>query len=750
MPANQPAQTDRGRPYARAFDLYWSAGWRGVIPVRGKYPPPDGYTGAIGQWPSYPDCYAWSETLGAQNIALRMPEQIIGLDVDNYDGKTGGATLFDCQMLWGELPITYRSTARDDGISGIRLFRIPTGLSWPGQLPGGGVELIRWDHRYCMCWPSVHPKTLGVYRWFDPNGAILINVVPSPDALPALPSRWIEGLTRGAWRHDDKADLKSAALQAFLFGLSGAEEEPCPRIRFAAQRLSELIRTSDSRHDIARDGVLNLARLAEEGHPGVINVLQTVCEAFVLAVTGDGTRSANVASGEFVRFVDGALRIVANGARTPSIGDPCIVPSDPPYRPGEPLNERGRRITHAEPQSAVTDALRADKGQAQASAPVGDEALRALVEQRKLWRRADRMAREELEAEDAPEVDDELGMTLTGLVSESRPQAEYLIDKVLPVNARILLAAQNKAGKTTLIGNLIRSVCDQTPFLGYGVTLPGSSRIGLLDFEMDKDTLARWLRDMRIENMDRAYVWSMLGRVSQFDIRNPSVFGKWVDKIRAQQITTLVIDCLKPILDQLGLDEHHDTGKITTPLSALRTEAGIRELILVHHMGHNGERSRGDSALRGWPEVEWMLVRLSADPDKEAALDAPRFFKAYGRDVNIPECELGYDSKTRILSIAGSQNRQDARAALEQGKLETAILACVQSEPGIARGKVPGWLREQGFKIKTATVVAAINALLQRQALRERLGGPTKSTHELYPEIRPNGVVIPTHSLIPE
>ena len=30
-------------------------------------------------------------------------------------------------------------------------------------------------------------------------------------------------------------------------------------------------------------------------------------------------------------------------------------------------------------------------------------------------------------------------------------------------------------------------------------------------------------------------------------------------------------------------------------------------------MGHQNERSRGDSALRGWPEAEWHLIRMTAD-----------------------------------------------------------------------------------------------------------------------------------------
>jgi hypothetical protein len=66
-------------------------------------------------------------------------------------------------------------------------------------------------------------------------------------------------------------------------------------------------------------------------------------------------------------------------------------------------------------------------------------------------------------------------------------------------------------------------------------------------------------------------------------------------------------------------------------IDELLLEAGIDEALVVHHMGHSGERARGDSRLRDWPDVEWRLMRQDDDPA------SPRFLTAYGRDIDVPE-----------------------------------------------------------------------------------------------------------------
>jgi hypothetical protein len=108
-------------------------------------------------------------------------------------------------------------------------------------------------------------------------------------------------------------------------------------------------------------------------------------------------------------------------------------------------------------------------------------------------------------------------------------------------------------------------------------------------------------------------------------------------------------------MDALALDENREAGLLLTAIDALMKEAGISEAVVVHHMGHANERTRGDSRLRDWPDAEWKLTRLDTeDPSSR------RFFSAYGRDVDVAECEISMDETTRHLTVVGG-SRRDAK-----------------------------------------------------------------------------------------
>ena len=80
-------QDPLARPYGDAAVGYWEADWMGVLPLRAgaKSPPPSGYTGQDGGWPSRVDVQRWAEERPRANIGLRLPDDVIGLDVDDYD-----------------------------------------------------------------------------------------------------------------------------------------------------------------------------------------------------------------------------------------------------------------------------------------------------------------------------------------------------------------------------------------------------------------------------------------------------------------------------------------------------------------------------------------------------------------------------------------------------------------------------------------------------------------------------------------
>ena len=123
--------------YARAARDYWRAGFSCPLPLPAdkKEHPPTGYTGKVGydergrpRLVSVADLKRWEREHPDGNIALRLIGGLIGIDVDAYDAKVGGLVLDQMVRELGELPGTYISTSRDDGISGIRLFKLPEGV----------------------------------------------------------------------------------------------------------------------------------------------------------------------------------------------------------------------------------------------------------------------------------------------------------------------------------------------------------------------------------------------------------------------------------------------------------------------------------------------------------------------------------------------------------------------------------------------------------------------------------------------
>lgn len=322
-------------PYAQAAGDYWHAGWRGVLPLppRRKTQPPTGYTGWDGAYPSFPDITAWTEDRGEGNVALHLPDGVLGIDVDNYAGKVGGATLELRERAWGPLPATWRTTSRDDGISGIRLYRVPVSgegrsLRWPGKV-GPGIETVHRGHRYAVVPPSIHPDTERAYRWINPDGAVSLTP-PRVEELPELPWPWVAGLTDGREANTyTGADMSDEEIKTWL-AAHNRGHEPCGPMADARDRLAADM--SDGAHE-SLAGLMHIVGLAARGHLGLSAVLGDLRAAFLTEVTTRRT-DRDEAADEWRRSLFGAVdkvagRVDEQASEEPSdapLEDPCEVP----------------------------------------------------------------------------------------------------------------------------------------------------------------------------------------------------------------------------------------------------------------------------------------------------------------------------------------------------------------------------------------------------------------------------------------
>lgn len=731
--------TDHTGPYGHAAAIYWTAGWRGVLPLpaSAKAPVPTGWTGAQGAWPSYADVFTWTEGPECTgNIALRLPQHVIGIDVDAYDGKPGAATLARLEGEHGPLPATWRATSRDDGSSGIRFFRVPEGLAWPGGFPG--IEIIQHRHRYAVVWPSLHPEGR-TYRWIDPAGNDVIGQVPHVDDLPDLPDAWVQGITRGV----AAADVPKLAIDDTTAGAwldARGTGEPCRAVQAALRRYTgDLEDQAKARHDVAMYATSRLAHLAAEGHTGVNAALGVFKTAWAKA-TADPKRAHDPA--EWNRLLGGAVRIAA--ADPQGHADPCDNPFHGllPDRPQEPswTDSASPAPTASTTSAATTTSAGAaadspsptpsdvsPSGSNTATPASADDAFEASLAQHQALmaevekQRAQRGARRLLDDEEAAKsfrVPDWRPSLVEELAIPDEP-VQYLVDRVFPVGSNVLLTAQFKAGKTSTVNHFTKCVVDHEPFLGEFDVTPDSGRVCLWNYEVDGRMMRRWLRDVGIEHPERVTLLNLRGY--RVPVLSPRVEDWVVAFLKDHDISTWVVDPFARAFTGSGDSENDNTavGAFLDALDVIKERAGVQQLILPTHTGRGTqevgqERARGATRLDDWADVRWLLT-IDDEGD--------RYFRATGRDVEVAEQATGWDEEKRRPYITGGSRRGKSSLGVE-----VAVLDACRLTPGIGLKALRIYVRQAIGKADSNVISEVCHRLEDQGRIRIVKGPPGSPT----------------------
>ncbi len=678
-------------PYAEAYAAYWDAGWRGILPLpyQRKAHPPTGYTGRDGAYPSFADCHAWSEEQ-PHNICLRLPDTVIGIDVDHYDGKLGGDTLTELVRVHGPLPATWLSTSRDDGISGIRLYRVPAGTTLPTKLPG--IEFVQHHHRYAVVHPSVHPSGRR-YEWIDETTGARSGETPAVDRIPELPRRWIDGLAVVAASGAAKADIDQAEAFAILTGMP--KGEPCVHVLQGAGKAM----AGGDRHDSYNEAVLAVVGAGRRGCAGAMVAVERLRASFMAEVTTPGSsmrRSDGEANAEWSRSLLGALALVADETQGTACPDDVL----------------------AEWMTAATAASKNGDPDDTSELPPEPTAFDRAVLRRYADLRINEAARERLAVEAAGQAPPLHGVGLDEFLAQPDEEEQYRIAGLWPSEGRVLLPAPAKAGKTTLIiGNLIPALVDGGEFLGAFTTTPVSGRVVLLNMEVGERTLRRWAARAGVASTSRVTVVNLRGRVAALGLSTDAGRRRFTEFLKRQEAEVVILDPLAPVLASLGLveDSNADVATFFGWWSEALGDAGVVDDLICHHTGHAGARSRGASRLLDEPDAIWTLTRdggdEQADDDDPFGPVEQRFLKAYGRDVDLPESGLTFSSETgRLLLVEGDRRMHRRLRAHEL--LEQRVLAYAAQHPGRLQRELCKEVTGNGD-----AVVAAVKRLVERGAL---------------------------------
>lgn len=524
-------------PFADSAVDYHRRGWSPVpLPPGCKKPPPTGWTGYAAPYASGADVHEWARNGHAtSNIGLRMPETVLGLDLDAYDGKPGLETMLAATDRLGPLPPSPRSSSRpDDPVSGIRFYRVPPGRRWADVL-GPGVEIIHYGHRYACVAPSLHPEGRD-YAWYAPGNTVIDS--PAVDELPDLPAAWVADLDRGdVATRSEKADLIGAEVTAWL--AARPLGEPC---RYMMRLLGEAevqLEVAASRHDTVRGYIGRMVRAGDQGHRGSVTGLDSLQSLWQASLSRGKAREPD--QGEWDRMVTGAVAIVV---KTPtSVFNQGCCPAEPTPTPLPPVDvdpDWDQRESTGDEQTPVSNGD--PEAPVYAFVPGGSFILDTPPNPDPLWGNGDEVLLADGEA--------------------------------------LIIAGRQGLGKTTMAGQLALGRCgfpEYAELLGFTIT-PGDRRVLYLAMDRPRQ-VARSFRRMvgeawRQELDDRLVVW-----------RGPppadlaKFHGLLLDLCRKAGADTVVVDSLKDAAVGLTDDE---VGAGYNRARQTAIEAGV-QVVEGHH-----------------------------------------------------------------------------------------------------------------------------------------------------------------------
>lgn len=315
-----------------------------------------------------------------------------------------------------------------------------------------------------------------------------------------------------------------------------------------------------------------------------------------------------------------------------------------------------------------------------------------------------------------------------GLLSDllNRPQEpRYRIQDVLPAEGSMLVVAQRKTGKTTLVLNLARSLLTGEPFLDKFGTRVAFGRVAVLNYEVSGQQLGRWAEEIGVpaEGLVLVNLRGCRDPLSHEEDR-----CRLASELRAHQVETLIVDPFGRAYSGISQNDSGAVGAWLVDLDRFaRSDVGAREVILTTHAGWNGERTRGSSALEDWAD---SIITMTMGSDGKS-----RYLRGIGRDVSLDEDLLSYDSETRLLSLTGTGSRKEVQRGSKAEALKAPVCDYVRDNPGASVTDIRDAMRAlrktgeldlsfQDEDIRQATKTAAEQGLLRRD--EGGAGKPTK------------------------
>lgn len=572
---------------------------------------------------------------GVTGVGWRIPDGYVVVDVDT---RAGAEDLEASALRDYGVDVT-KTLAFRTGSGGIAaVYKDPDGTVRQTQkLPGHYADTRVSGRGYIALPGSAHYKRLPDGTQEATGGTYsVITDLPLAE-IPLVPEKVAQAFPRR-----DYGERGAAKLQEAMQSWVDPDGEPCAWLRKVADSYLDKFTDGSPRHGSARDAQYAIVGDAGKGHRGARTALEEV-EASFLDSTGDQA------------YWDRTLRSV-------------------PLREDDFFSQLDRCIC-GKPEDSVDsgtgdldDSRQAEIEREVAKLEIREEAKKLLRERKAL-------------AEWSSVRDDVPFKSLKDRLDEFDPEkeVEFVVEDLLATYGNVVFSAQDKAGKTTFSLALVKALADGGRYLNKFETKPIDRNICYMNVELAAHTADRWFADLGIQNAHKVQTLYLRGREQWFAIESPEVRQHVSQELRNRDIGVLIIDPIGPLWDAAGLDEdkNSEVGPYMVMLGQMAVTAGIDNVVVIQHAGHSTDgRARGASKILGWPDAVWSIRRVTEGSEER------RYFKAYGRDIDVPEAPFTYDRDTREVTLMSA----DEVAARKSSSILDSITEAVQLEPGIRSG----------------------------------------------------------------
>lgn len=278
---------------------------------------------------------------------------------------------------------------------------------------------------------------------------------------------------------------------------------------------------------------------------------------------------------------------------------------------------------------------------------------------------------------------------------------DWLVPDVIARGQSYSLVSQAKAGKSLLILDLAAAIAAGRSALGHPAQPP--VRVLYVDHENSRDDLVERLRDMDYgpDDLDNLRYLSF---PSMPPLDSPAGGHDIVEVAEHHGAELVILDTVSRVV--VGEENSSDTFRALYRCTLAPLKAARRAIVRLDHRGKGvNTGARGSSAKNDDVDVVWQLTQ-SPGPDGEAYVTLKcerQRGSAHPEQINVVR-----DVTPRLRHVA----KDAPLAASEQQRVGECIEAmkALGLPVDIGRPKALKALRENGYKVRSDTVMVAVKA----------------------------------------